>query len=149
MSIDLSADPFLAISPMTTGLTLRVARPTDHLAAITAMYTQGLDLSILAQFLDHDGFDGMILGHSEDPYHIEFTTRQGQHVGRAPTEEHLLVFYLPDSVEWETRCGRMLAAGFRSVSSANPYWDARGRTFEDLDGYRVVLQNSAWEAESI
>ena len=40
---------------------------------------------------------------------------------------------------------RMLAAGFRSVSSANPYWDVRGRTFEDLDGYRVVLQNSAWE----
>jgi len=25
-----------------------------------------------------------------------------------------------------------------------PYWDAHGRTFEDLDGYRVVLQNAAW-----
>ena len=29
--------------------------------------------------------------------------------------------------------------------TANPYWEIRGRTFEDLDGYRVVLQNSAWE----
>ena len=131
-----------------TGLTLRVARPTDHLAAITTMYTQGLGLSVLAQFLDHDGFDGTILGARGDPYHIEFTTRPGQHAATAPTEEHLLVFYVPDPAEWETRCARMLAAGFRGVSSANPYWDVRGRTFEDLDGYRVVLQNSAWRADS-
>jgi len=127
------------------GLTLRVARPTDHLAAITAMYTHGLGLSVLAQFLDHDGFDGTILGTREDPYHIEFTTHPGHHAGRAPTDEHLLVFYVPDGAEWEARCASMLAAGFRGVSSANPYWDIRGRTFEDPDGYRVVLQNSVWE----
>ena len=52
---------------------------------------------------------------------------------------------MPDRLEWEARCARMVAAGFRGVSSANPYWDVRGRTFEDLDGYHVVLQNSAWE----
>jgi catechol 2,3-dioxygenase-like lactoylglutathione lyase family enzyme len=127
------------------GLTLRVARPTDHLAAITAMYTHGLGLSVLAQFLDHDGFDGTILGTREDPYHIEFTTHPGHHAGRAPTDEHLLVFYVPDGAEWDARCASMLAAGFRGVSSANPYWDIRGRTFEDPDGYRVVLQNSVWE----
>ena len=130
---------------MLTGLTMRVARPTDHLAAITAMYMQGLGLSVLAEFLHHDGFDGTILGTREDSYHIEFTTRPGHLVGRAPTEEHLLVFYVPDRAEWEARCARMLAAGFHGVSAANPYWDVRGRTFEDLDGYRVVLQNSAWE----
>jgi len=128
-----------------TGRTLRVARPTDHLAAISAMYAQGLGLSVLARFLDHDGFDGTILGTRGDPYHIEFTTRPGQFVGRAPTEEHLLVFYVPDRAEWDARCASMLAAGFRGVSSANPYWEIRGQTFEDLDGYRVVLQNSAWE----
>ena len=38
----------------------------------------------------------------------------------------------------------MLAAGFRPVSSYDPYWDVHGRTFEDVDGYRVVLQNAAW-----
>jgi len=128
-----------------TALTLRVARPTDHLAAITAMYAQGLRLSVLARFLKKNAIDGIILGTHENPYHLEFTTRPGQLVGRAPTEEHLLVFYVPDRAEWDARCASMLAAGFRGVSSANPYWDARGRTFEDLDGYRVVLQNSAWE----
>jgi len=38
----------------------------------------------------------------------------------------------------------MLAAGFRQVASFNPYWDRCGRTFEDFDGYRVVLQNAEW-----
>jgi catechol 2,3-dioxygenase-like lactoylglutathione lyase family enzyme len=130
---------------MKPGLTLRVARPTDNLAAIAAMYAQGLGLVVLAEFADHEGFDGVILGHREDRYHIEFTTRRGHRAGTAPSEDHLLVFYVPDGDEWERCCARMIAAGFRSVVSCNPYWDVRGRTFADVDGYRVVLQNSAWQ----
>jgi hypothetical protein len=38
----------------------------------------------------------------------------------------------------------MVAAGFREVPSFNPYWDTQGRTFEDHDGYRVVLQHEHW-----
>jgi len=34
------------------GLTLRVARPTDNLAAIAAMYARGLSLLVLAEFID-------------------------------------------------------------------------------------------------
>ena len=26
----------------------------------------------------------------------------------------------------------------------NPYWDRSGRTFEDPDGYRVVIQRASW-----
>lgn len=28
------------------------------------------------------------------------------------------------------------------ATSFNPYWDASGQTFEDADGYRIVLQNA-------
>lgn len=56
-----------------------------------------------------------------------------------------LVFYLPDPVEWEAAVAQMLAHGYGPVTSANPYWDVHGKTFEDPDGYRVVLQNGAWE----
>jgi prolyl oligopeptidase len=129
------------------GLTLRVARPTDNLASIAAMYVQGLGFVVLAEFVDHDGFDGVILGHAEDRFHLEFTTRVGYEVGNAPTEDHLLVFYIPDRAEWEASCAGMMNAGFRDVASYNPYWDVRGRTFEDVDGYRVVLQNAAWVPE--
>lgn len=129
---------------MQPGLTLRVARPTDNLAAIAAMYAQGLGFAELGRFADHAGFDGVILGHPGAPYHLEFTAQRGHRAGSAPTREHLLVFYEPDASAWEASCARMLAAGFRAVASLNPYWDARGKTFEDLDGYRVVLQNAAW-----
>ena len=130
---------------MRSGSTMRVARPTDHLVAITEMYATGLGFSVIAQFADHDGFDGSILGHPDAPYHFEFTTQRGHTVGSAPTKDHLLVFYLMLEAEWERTCAAMVAAGFREVRSYNPYWDVRGRTYEDLDGYRVVLQNAAWE----
>lgn len=38
----------------------------------------------------------------------------------------------------------MKLQGFPTVPSFNPYWDRQGVTFEDPDGYRVVLQNAAW-----
>jgi hypothetical protein len=129
---------------MQPGAVLRVARPTDHLTTIAEMYATGLNFTVLAEFHDHDGFDGVILGHPQQPYHLEFTTQRGHQVGTAPTLDHLLVFYLPDQDEWAASCARMLAAGFRRVPSYNPYWEVQGQTFEDLDGYRVVLQNAAW-----
>jgi len=36
----------------------------------------------------------------------------------------------------------MLAAGFTQVTAFNPYWEVRGRTYEDRDGYRIVLQQA-------
>ena len=123
---------------------LRVARPTDNLSAIAEMYTKGLGFVVLADFQDHERFAGVVLGHPSQPYHIEFTAELGHQVGKAPTKDHLLVFYIPEQQEWESSCERMMTAGFRRVSSYNPYWEVRGSTFEDLDGYRVVLQNASW-----
>ncbi len=124
------------------GSTMRVARPTYNLAALADMYAKGLGFAILGKFTDHDGFDGIILGQPNTPYHLEFTSHRGHKVGTAPTQDHLLVFYVPDPNDWEDGYRNMLAAGFRHVPSYNPYWDVRGKTFEDLDGYRVVLQNT-------
>ena len=129
---------------MKPGSTMRVARPTDNLAAIAAMYAKGLGFAVLSEFNDHRGFDGVILGHPKQPYHLEFTSQRQHEVGKAPTKDHLLVFYIPDHANWEANCGQMISAGFREVPSYNPYWDLHGRTFEDMDGYRVVLQNAAW-----
>jgi hypothetical protein len=129
---------------MKPGLTMRVARPTDNLAAIAEMYAKGLGFAVLAEFKNHLGFDGVILGHPNQPYHIEFTSQHGHGVGKAPTQDHLLVFYIVDKADWEDGRTQMLSAGFREVPSYNPYWERQGKTFEDIDGYRVVLQNAAW-----
>jgi catechol 2,3-dioxygenase-like lactoylglutathione lyase family enzyme len=123
---------------------LRVARPTDRLEALRAMYVEGLGLEVLGSFEDHDGFDGVMLGHPAWPYHLEFTRHRGHPAGGTPSPEHLLVFYIAHEPEWRARCDRMKQAGFKPVPAYNPYWDAKGATFEDLDGYRVVLQNGSW-----
>jgi catechol 2,3-dioxygenase-like lactoylglutathione lyase family enzyme len=123
---------------------LRVARPTDHLDALIRFYRDGLGLQILARFDNHDGFDGVMLGGPGVPYHFEFTHVHGHSAGRAPTPDNLLVFYLPDRKEWEDSVQSMRNAGFEPVPSFNPYWDRNGVTFEDADGYRIVLENSAW-----
>jgi catechol 2,3-dioxygenase-like lactoylglutathione lyase family enzyme len=125
---------------------LRVARPTDGLKAVTRFYRDGLGLAELGRFEDHDGFDGVMLGAPGAPYHLEFTHARGHAAGRAPTEDNLLVFYLPDPTSWQAAVDRMRRCGYRPVASFNPYWDRDGLTFADPDGYRVVLQRAAWES---
>ena len=124
---------------------LRVARATDHLQRIVEFYRDGLGFEIIGAFEDHDGFDGVMLGHPSAQYHLEFTQQQGHSAGSAPNKEGLLVFYLPSKQKWKTAVQRMIDAGCNRVTSHNPYWDVRGVTFEDVDGYRVVLQNADWE----
>jgi catechol 2,3-dioxygenase-like lactoylglutathione lyase family enzyme len=126
------------------GATLRVARSTDRMEAVVAFYADGLGLQKLAAFEDHAGFDGVILGAPPAPYHLEFTHQRGQASGATPDSETLLVFYLPDAADWQAAVDRLRALGAAPVASHNPYWDAHGLTFEDPDGFRVVLQRAAW-----
>ncbi len=125
---------------------LRVARPTDNIQALLKFYEKGLGLSVLFRFSDHEGFDGVMLGAPHAPYHFEFTRAHGHKAGRAPTKDNLLVFYIPKRTEWEVAVQRMTDAGFAPVTAFNPYWDREGLTFEDPDGYRVVLQHALWTA---
>lgn len=130
---------------MSTQPVLRVARPSDDIDALVRFYRDGLGLEVLYRFEDHDGFDGVMFGQRGAPYHFEFTCKRGHPAGRAPSQDHLLVFYHPDLKTWRNAVARMKAAGFEPVPSFNPYWDAQGATFEDPDGYRVVLQRAGWE----
>lgn len=123
---------------------LRIARPVRDLGRAVRMYSEGLDLRVLGSFEDHEGFDGVMLGSEGVPHHFEFTHCRSHAVPPSPTQEDLVVLYIPDPEEWQAACARMEAVGFVVVASFNPYWDVHGRTFEDPDGYRVVLQNADW-----
>ena len=128
----------------TTVTTLRIARATRNLERIVAFYAGGLGLTVLGSFQGHDGFDGVMLGLPGAPFHLEFTRRRGRAGGGAPDEDDLLVFYIPDRGQWQASIDRMRAAGCHRVTAENPYWDRHGWTFEDPDGNRIVLENSAW-----
>ncbi len=125
---------------------LRVARPTDDLDAVVRFYRDGLGFAVVSQFEDHNGFDGIMLGHAGAGYHLEFTRKHGHSAGRAPSDDNLLIFYVTDRDEWERAVRRMEGLGFNAVEPFNPYWKTQGKTFADPDGYRVVLQNAAWSA---
>lgn len=136
--------PLRGQNVMNPGHKLRVARATNDLEAVTRFYRDGLGFSVLGSFHDQEGFDGVMLGNEGEQYHLEFTSERGRDAGRAPTLENLLVFYIPDMNEWREIVARMASQGYEAVSPGNPYWDRSGRTFEDPDGYRVVVQNAEW-----
>ena len=135
--------PFIYFHVMQTQL--RIARPVSALDRSVAMYRKGLGLMEIGRFENHDGFDGVILGRPNLHYHFEFTYCRAHPLVPTPTAEDLLVFYLPNADEWRQTCASMLEAEFVQVSSFNPYWQQRGRTFEDHDHYRVVLELAQWE----
>jgi catechol 2,3-dioxygenase-like lactoylglutathione lyase family enzyme len=123
---------------------MRVARPSRDPDAAVAFYARALELNVLARFTDHAGFDGVVLGRPGWPFHLEFTRRRDLPVTPRPTDEDLLVFYLPDRGAWDAAVRRTLDSGASAVASSNPYWNERGITFEDPDGYRIVLENAPW-----
>jgi catechol 2,3-dioxygenase-like lactoylglutathione lyase family enzyme len=127
-----------------SGATLRIARATARLSEVTAFYVDGLGFEVLAAFDDHAGFDGVVLGSRNAPYHLEFTHERGSTAPPIPHPETLLVFYVPGPDAWRAAVARLKAIGAEPCSSHNPYWDLQGLTFEDPDGFRVVLQQAAW-----
>ncbi len=126
---------------------LRIAHPVGDIVKTKNMYCAGLGFKVLAEFSDHNGFDGLMLGEIGGAYHFEFTQCRHHVVAPTPTAEDLAVFYIADKTTWQSKCQQMLNAGFKKVQSFNPYWDVRGQTFEDNDGYRIVLQNADWKNE--
>jgi hypothetical protein len=132
--------------PLSMRQHLRIARPVADIERSAHMYCQGLRLRILSSFRDHDGFDGIMIGVLEADYHLEFTQSRRHPVAARPTPEDILVFYYPDESEWRVACEKMHVVGFELVSSFNPFWDLHGRTYQDSDGYRVVLQQAVWSS---
>ena len=130
------------------GAHVRIARPTDRLDTVVAFYRDGLGFEVLGSFRDHDGFDGTMLGHAGAGYHLEFTRKAGHEAGRAPTEDNLLIFYIADEADWRAAIERIEGAGASPVPAFNPYWDRHGKTYEDPDGYRIVVYRGAWPIES-
>jgi catechol 2,3-dioxygenase-like lactoylglutathione lyase family enzyme len=122
---------------------VRVARPTDRLEEVVRFYRDGLGLRVLGSFENHAGYDGVMLGLPGARYHLEFTRRAGGSPCPAPTKDNLLVLYLEDRAAVLRGVERLRALGCEPVEPENPYWAAKGFTFEDPDGWRVVLMNTA------
>ncbi len=122
---------------------LRVARASADLAAARRFYVDALGLTVFGAFADHDGFDGLIVGLPGAVWHLELVCERGAAVMR-PSPEDLLVLYEPDAVRHSAWVAGMRHHGFDPVPARNPYWNRHGCSFEDADGYRIVLAQISW-----
>jgi catechol 2,3-dioxygenase-like lactoylglutathione lyase family enzyme len=119
---------------------VRFARHTEALVACVMFWRDQLGLPELTRFEDHAGYTGVVLDLPGTGAHLELTTGGG-HPASIPDPESLVVLYLGD---WETVRTRAAVIEAAPVPSANPYWDRCGLTFEDPDGFRVVLVAGSW-----
>jgi hypothetical protein len=56
-----------------------------------------------------------------------------------PDNDDLLVFYAASLEEFAAIKKRFIKNNVRHVKPKNPYWEKNGITFEDPDGFRVVI----------
>jgi catechol 2,3-dioxygenase-like lactoylglutathione lyase family enzyme len=123
---------------------LRIARPSNDLAAAERFYVDGLGLHVLFR-AKGDGpgeHDLIMLGWPQASWHLELVA--GHHLAAppSPTDQDLLVLYLDGPVDASLIAG-LEAAGGRRVGQG-PYWDRWGVTVQDPDGYRLVLSTRGW-----
>jgi catechol 2,3-dioxygenase-like lactoylglutathione lyase family enzyme len=122
---------------------VRVARPTDRLAEVTAFYVEALGLPLLGGFDDHDGYTGVFLGLPGEEVHLELTSHADGSPCPAPTTDNLLVLYLPDRDAVDAAAARAAAHGHLPIEPENPYWRDLSVTLADPDGWRVVLVDAS------
>ena len=127
-------------SPVTQ---VRIARPTDRLAEVVRFYRDALGLEQIASFEGHAGYDGVMLALPGRRDHLEFTHYASGSPCPAPTKDNLLVFYVEDDGAFGEMASRLQRHGHESVESENLYWAEKGLTFEEPDGWRVVLMHTA------
>jgi catechol 2,3-dioxygenase-like lactoylglutathione lyase family enzyme len=118
---------------------VRIARPTDRLDEVVSFYRDGLGLPVITTFAHHAGYSGVIIGLPGRDYHLEFVHHEDGSPGEAPSDDNLLVLYVPDADAIEAVTERLVRLGVEPVPPENPYWEDQGVTFADPDGWRVVL----------
>lgn len=125
----------------------RIARPTKNLKAITKFYNEILGFEIIGSFVNHNGYDGIMLGLPNEKYHLEFTQNLFQEYLPMPTKENLLVFYFGSNEEYFFAIDRMKNLGIESVEPENPYWESKSMTYEDPDKWRIVFFNGLYKTQ--
>ena len=122
---------------------LRIARPSSNYREVVAFYAVTLGLPVLAEWEDHEDYDGTVFGLPDASRQLEIL--RVADLTPAPTSEDQLVFYLGSAERVDAMVTRLTAAGHVSQLSPNSYWQETGAScFVDPDGYWLVLSPDSW-----
>jgi len=116
----------------------RISRHTTDLNRIIDFYGRILGLKVLGDFRDHHDYSGVFMGLPGENWHIEFTVSKTIPLHQADYDD-LLVFYATTLEEFASVKKRFVKNNVKAVRPRNPYWEKNGITFEDPDGFRVVI----------
>ncbi|MFI6219952.1 VOC family protein [Nocardia salmonicida] len=112
----------------------------DRNHEVVAFYRDDLGLAVLAQWRDHDGYDGAVFGLPGAGVQLEITQHGSPPLIPPPHPENQLVLYLRGEQALRGMADRLTGRGHRPVAPANPYWARSGAVlFADPDGWLVVL----------
>ena len=81
-------------------MTFRFARHTNDLEQIKSFYFAILGFELLGTFENHNGYDGVFIGKSNENWHLEFTKTK-EVISFDFKEDDILVFYPESKMEFD------------------------------------------------
>ena len=121
-------------------MTFRFARHTNNLEQLKSFYIDVLGFELLGGFENHNGYDGIFIGKSNENWHLEFTKSE-EVVTFNFGEEDILVFYPNTKLEFEIILDKIKSHEIEFILAKNPYWNENGKMILDPDGYCVVISH--------
>lgn len=126
---------------------VRIARPSRDLAAAERFYVDGLGFDVLGRGrgTSEGERDLLMVGWRGAAWHVELIRDTTHPLEQVSSPDDLFGLYLGTPVD-PALIARVESAGGKRVPAHNPYWDQIGVTFEDPDGYRLVLCERGWSS---
>lgn len=121
-------------------MTFRIARHTNDLEQIKTFYIDILGFELLGGFENHNGYDGIFIGKSNENWHLEFT-KSNEIVLFDFNEDDILVFYPNTKMEFDFIMDKIELKRIEFVKAKNPYWNENGKMILDPDGYRIIISD--------
>jgi catechol 2,3-dioxygenase-like lactoylglutathione lyase family enzyme len=119
---------------------LRVARHTDDLNKAISFYVDILGLENLGSFQNHNDYDGIFIGKSNDNWHLEFTcsNEPPQHNF---DEDDIIALYPESKKAYDQILESLNKNNIKTYTAKNPYWNENGILVKDYDGFNVIISN--------
>ena len=130
-----------------TAVQFRIARHTNKLKEVIHFYGEALGLKQIGSFQEHAGYDGVMFALQGTTCHLEFTSNANGGTCAPPGRDNLLVLYFDTNENFRAATERVEGFGHQPVEPENVYWASRGLTYEDPEGWRVVLYNGTYDAK--
>lgn len=121
-------------------MTFRFARHTNDLEQIKSFYIAILGFELLGAFENHNGYDGVFIGKSNENWHLEFTKTK-EVICFDFREDDILVFYPESKMEFDLLINILQSHEIEFIKAKNPYWNENGKMILDPDGYRILISD--------